>query len=81
MHRRETQPVFRTIFRTMRRAALALGLCACCAGCREPLFPNDEARSQFDRYDLSRSQFEPQFIEDEFGRREPNIKGRLSPKD
>lgn len=50
-------------------------------GCREPLFPNDEPRTQFDRYDLSRGQFEPQFVEDEFGRREPNLKGRLSPKD
>ncbi|MEM1424514.1 MAG: hypothetical protein AAGH64_10995 [Planctomycetota bacterium] len=68
-------------FRTTRRVVFALGCCAALAGCREPLFPSDENRSQFDRYDLSRSQFEPQFIEDEFGRREPNIKGRLSPKE
>ncbi len=51
------------------------------SACREPLFPQDKNRTQFDRYDLSRSQFEPQFVEDEFGRREPNIKGRLAPKD
>ncbi|GAB4520578.1 MAG: hypothetical protein Tsb0013_24150 [Phycisphaerales bacterium] len=77
MHRPRTASAFRTLAPTV----LALGSLAVLGGCREPLFPNDENRTQFDRYDLSRSQFEPQFIEDEFGRREPNIKGRLSPKD
>ncbi|MEM1165069.1 MAG: hypothetical protein AAGI30_02130 [Planctomycetota bacterium] len=52
----------------------------CAAGCADPLLPSDGRRSQFDNYDQSRGQFEPQFVEDEFGRREPNIRGRLMPR-
>ena len=54
--------------------ALALG------GCQKPLFSPKDERSQFDRYDLSRSQYAPQYVEDEFGRKEPNLRGRLEPK-
>ena len=69
-------------FRTRSLCALALvATTLAMGGCREPLFPKDEPRTQFDRYDLSRNQFEPQFVEDEFGRREPNLRGRLAPKD
>ncbi len=62
-------------------AIAGLAFTAPLAGCRQALFPADKERSQFDRYDLSRNQYEPQYVEDEFGRQEPNIKGRLSPKD
>lgn len=49
-------------------------------GCRGPLLSPNEDRSQFDNYDRSRGTYEPQDVEDPFGRREPNIKGRLAPK-
>lgn len=50
------------------------------AGCSQPLFSPRETRSQYDRYDRVRNEYEPQYIEDEFGRKKPNIRGRLSPK-
>lgn len=50
------------------------------AGCGKPLMSPSESRSQFDRYDRSRNQFAPQYIEDEYGARTPNLRGRLSPK-
>lgn len=64
----------------------AVGLCAACAmalgmvGCAKPLLSPAEERSQFDRYDAMRAQHSPQYIENEYGRREPNLRGRLSPK-
>lgn len=50
-------------------------------GCHKPLFSERDQRSQYDRYDKSRDQFAQQYVEDEFGRREPNLWGRLKPKD
>lgn len=50
------------------------------AGCQKALFPQDEQRTQFDRYDRSRDAYAPAFVEDEFGRQRPNLQGRLSPK-
>lgn len=46
-------------------------------GCQKTLFSPREGRSQFDSYDMSRDQHAPQFVEDEFGRRTPNLRGRL----
>jgi hypothetical protein len=45
--------------------------------CRQPLFDRDGERSQFDRYDLVRDQTAPPYLEDEYGRRRPNLRGRL----
>ncbi|XHC25266.1 MAG: hypothetical protein ACFHWZ_05895 [Phycisphaerales bacterium] len=60
---------------------LALSVIACnLIGCSKALFPQDEARTQFDRYDRSRDEYAPMYIEDEFGRQRPNLQGRLSPK-
>jgi len=50
------------------------------SGCQKALFPKDEPRTQFDRYDRSRDAFAPSYIEDEFGRQRPNLQGRLSPR-
>lgn len=55
---------------------LAMGV----VGCAKPLLSPAEERSQFDRYDAMRAQHSPQYIENEYGRREPNLRGRLSPK-
>ena len=74
------------IARLGRGVCLGMMVCGCFAlvgtasGCKKPLFSPSEERTQFDRYDRVRNRYEPQFIEDEFGRREPNLRGRLGPK-
>ncbi len=55
-------------------AAIGLSLSAC----NKPLLSPTRDRSQYDRYDRVRGQFVPQYIEDEYGRRTPNLRGRLS---
>lgn len=56
---------------------LLCGLSIVLVGCQKTaLRPNDD-RSQFDRYDQSRSERAQPFLEDEFGRRSPNLKARL----
>lgn len=65
---------------SLRRAAI--GLCFATittglAGCVDPLLSPNEPRSQYSRYDLVRGRFAPQYVEDEFGRRKPNLRGRL----
>lgn len=57
--------------------AAVVGLTALMGGCRDALFTNRDERSQFARYDAVRDQVVPPFIEDEFGRRRPNLRGRL----
>ena len=46
-------------------------------GCQDQLFPNTEPRSQFDRFDTVRDKRAQQYVEDEFGNRKPNLRGRL----
>ncbi len=47
------------------------------AGCQKTALRPDDDRSQFDRYDQSRSNRAQPFLEDEFGRRTPNLAERL----
>lgn len=63
-----------------RALIAALSLCAITGGCEKPLLSDNEERSQFDRYDAVRSQLPPPYIEDEFGRQRPNLRGRLLPR-
>ena len=49
-------------------------------GCSKPLLAPNEERSPFDRYDAVRAQYAPQYVENEYGAREANLRGRLSPK-
>jgi hypothetical protein len=49
-------------------------------GCAKPLLSPNEPRSQFDRYDAIRAQRSPSFEYDEFGRKRPNLRGRLIEK-
>ncbi len=51
------------------------------AGCSEPLLAPTDERTQFDRYDRVRNKYAQQYQEDEYGRREPNLRARLAPKD
>lgn len=69
--------------RFTRMAVLPAGiaLAGLLAACSKPLLSPAETRSQYDRYDRVRSEYAQQYIEDEFGRKKPNIRGRLSPKD
>lgn len=60
---------------------IALGWVCCASGCSRPLLAPSEERSPFDRYDAVRGDYAPQYIEDKFGRRQPNLKGRLTPKE
>lgn len=50
-------------------------------GCRQPLFTERDERSPFDRYDSVRNQRAPAYVMDEFGRRRPNLRERLLPRD
>lgn len=60
-------------------AVLVVATCgmATLSGCVDPLLSPNEPRSQYSRYDLVRGRFAPQYVEDEFGRRKPNLRGRL----
>ena len=60
-------------------ALLGLSL-ALLGGCQKPLLSPKDERTPFDRYDAMRDQFAQQYVEDEFGRRQPNLRGRLAPK-
>jgi hypothetical protein len=50
-------------------------------GCSRPLLSPKDERSPFDRYDAVRNRHAPQYVEDAFGRRQPNLRGRLEPRD
>jgi hypothetical protein len=67
-----------------RRAARSVGavvvvltVSAALPGCVKPLFPTGSVRTQFETYDVVRNQHEPDFFYDEYGRRTPNLRGRL----
>jgi hypothetical protein len=62
-------------------AAVVLGGVVCAAGCADPLLSPRDERTPFDRYDAVRNQYASQYVEDEFGQRRPNLRGRLSPKE
>lgn len=70
-----------------RIGLLALGLLATCAlaasltGCGKPLFSPDDYRSQYDRFDAARGEYAEQYTLDAYGRRRPNLRGRLAPRD
>ena len=61
----------------MALPAVLVATLVCMFGCQKTALRPDDTRSQFDRYDQSRSQRAQPFLEDEFGRRTPNLKSRL----
>jgi len=63
------------------RALAALSLALSAAGCAKPLLSPEDERSPFDRFDALRAQYSPQYIEDEYGRQKPNLRGRLTPRE
>lgn len=65
------------------RAVVSLGLLGAIlagGGCVKSVFRQGDPRTQYDRYDASRNQFVPDYISDEYGRLEPNLRGRLLEK-
>lgn len=59
-----------------------VGVALCAPACKtKPLLSPDRERSQFDRYDRVRDQYAAQYVFDEFGRRRPNLSGRLLPRE
>ena len=58
-----------------------VAIVALSAGCEKPLLDPLEERSPFQRYDAVRNQDSEQKVFDEFGRKKPNIRERLMPKD
>jgi hypothetical protein len=55
-------------------AALGLGACA------KPLFPENAPRTQFEKFDSMRSGAAPAEEPDVFGRPQPALRARLTPK-
>jgi len=47
------------------------------SGCQKTALRPKDDRSQFDQYDQARNQRAQPFLEDEFGRRTPNLSERL----
>jgi hypothetical protein len=53
------------------------GLCLLAPGCVKPLFPDDEPRTQFDRYDRVRGDLPEARVTDQYGRPRENVRARL----
>ena len=47
------------------------------AGCQKTALRPDDVRSPYDRYERVRAERADPYLEDEFGRRTPNLRGRL----
>lgn len=57
--------------------AAAVGLLLAGAGCQKTALRPDDVRSPYDRYERVRAERADPYLEDEFGRRTPNLRGRL----
>jgi hypothetical protein len=78
---RYTLIVIRARFIRALLPLLSVAAISSLAACEKPLLSPDEPRSQFDRYDAVRSQYAPQYVYDEWGKRKPNLRARLMPKE
>lgn len=61
-------------------ALLAVAACALAlpqAACQKTVLRPDDVRSPYDRYERVRAERADPYLEDEFGRRTPNLRGRL----
>jgi hypothetical protein len=77
MHRPTDTTRCRPISRTV--AWLVVPVIAACAqtGCRQSPITENDVRSPFDRYDLIRDEYAAPYLQDEYGRKRPNLRGRL----
>jgi hypothetical protein len=64
------------------RAIVAAILATPCvmSGCAKPLFPENAPRTQFEKFDSMRSGAAPAEEPDIFGRPQPALRARLTPK-
>lgn len=46
-------------------------------GCQKTVLRPDDVRSPYDRYERSRAERAEPYLQDAFGRRTPNLRGRL----
>jgi hypothetical protein len=46
-------------------------------GCQRPLFPKDEPRTQYDRYDAIRGELPDARVTDRYGNPRENVRARL----
>lgn len=71
------------IFPRTRIAILLASVGTLCLlpACQKTLLHADDARSPFDRYNQTRTQYAPPYLEDEYGRRTPNLRDRLVQSD
>lgn len=77
MTARATAVVDRRAWRTMGWVLLLWAVGWGTAACQKPILRPNEPRSQFDRYDALRNERAEAYIEDEFGTRRANVRGRL----
>ena len=63
------------------RFLIAVPLLGGMVGCAKPLLAPDKPRSQYDRFDAARNERAEQYLFDEYGRRQPNLRERLLPKE
>ena len=64
-----------SITKTVLFVIFALGM-----SCQKPLFPEKNARTQFETYDKLRQQNQPLLVPDEFGNPQPALRARLTPQ-
>ncbi len=70
---------FQTMLSRTRGVALAAAACAAVIlpACQKTHLRPDDVRSPYDRYERVRAERAEPYLEDEFGRRTPNLRGRL----
>jgi len=67
---------------TLRVLCLTLAAVAIClagVGCNDPLFPEDQPRSPFERHLELRGEYRPAKEENAFGGQQPALRDRLQP--
>lgn len=64
------------------RLLAGLGVaCLLLGGCQEPVFPEDQPRTPYERYQALRGQDRPAKTTDAFGNPQPDLRARLAPLD
>lgn len=82
MTKQTTERAFSSAVVTSALAAtITLGCLLALGGCQKTALRPKDDRSQFDRYDQARNQRAEPFLEDEYGKRTPNLRGRLIVRD
>jgi len=65
--------------RALRLIVLGSAALIVTSACSPTLLSPNDKRTPFDSYDRARDRHAPQYVENEFGGRVPNLRARLSP--